>query len=220
MEVCQIGIVDDHKIVRDGIQLMLKGHSIYRMIFGVDTIGQLFEQLASGQPDILILDLNLPGTNGLDIIETLKNRFPSLKILVLSAIINEQIITSAIEKGVDGYVSKDADAEELLCALDALRDGDEFFGNTVSNIIYQSYLKQSAMNGSGTSLNDRNGLSERELEVLRFFAEGYSYKKIADTLNISTRTVESHRVNIMMKLEFENLSQLIRFAIKNEIISL
>lgn len=218
MDVCRIGIVDDHKIVRDGLCLMLKCHPAYRVLFGVDSIKQLFEQLSLHQPDILILDLNLPGTNGLEIIGTLRVKYPDVKILVLSSDSDEQSIMTAIDSGVHGYISKDAGSDELLRAIDTLSEGDEFFGETVSGIIYQSYLKSSS--GSSDETMKKNILSEREQQILGLFAEGCSYKKIAEKLNISSRTVETHRANIMMKLGLENLSQLVRYAIKNGIISL
>lgn len=221
MNVKTIGLTDDHKIVRDGIRLMLLAEKQYSIIFEADSVIQLLEKLKTGPPDILILDLNLPGTNGLDAIDILKSKYPTMSILVLSSNFDEHSVMTAIEKGVQGYLSKDAGTEEFLRALDSISGGDEFFGDTVSKIVYKSFIKSTK---SDTYANNSGGqtliLSDREMEVLKCFAEGMSYKQAADVLCISPRTVETHRVNIMHKLGLENLAELVKFAIRHGIISL
>jgi DNA-binding NarL/FixJ family response regulator len=220
MDVCRIGIVDDHKIVRDGLKLMLLGNPKHLIIFDADTIPHLLELLNHTVPDLLILDLNLPGTGGLEVIDALRARHCDMKILVLSANFDEYSIFTAIEKGVHGYVSKDADSLELLQAIDAVSSGDQFFGETVSKIVCKSFLSHKQNFPETNADQDKPFLTDREIEVLKCFAEGMSYKEIGDILNISPRTVETHKTHIMAKLGLENLSGLIRYAIKNGIISI
>jgi len=215
-----IGIVDDHKILRDGLKLMFLCEPSYQILFEADNIIQLLDCLNRDIPDILILDLNLPGTNGLDIIESLKVKYQDMRILILSANYDEFSILSSIEKGVSGYVSKDADSDELMQAINTIASGDEYFGETVSRIVYLSFLKSSKATTFSVSDPNQTFLSDREVEVLKCFAEGMSYKQTADYLNISPRTVETHRMSIMHKLGLENIVQLVKFAIKNGIVSL
>jgi len=220
MKKVKIGIVDDHKIVRDGIRLMLLGNNNYHLVFEAETIMQMLEHVKKDCPDLLLLDLNLPGTGGLDVIESLRSKYDEMKVLVLSANFDEHSIMTAIEKGVHGYVSKDAGSEELLEAIDVLMSGEEYFGETVSRIVYKSFLKSTNAVNISSSSTEALFLTDREMDVLKCFAEGMSYKQVADQLNISPRTVETHRMNIMNKLGLENLAQLVKFAIKNGIISL
>ncbi len=215
-----IGIVDDHKIVRDGIRLMLMNYPSYKLILEADHVVQMLDKFKTHQPDLLILDLNLPGTSGLDIIETLKKQYSEMKILILSANYDEYSVLSAIERGVHGYVSKDADSEEFIQAIESITGGEEFFTEKVSKIVYLSFLMHTKTASLAVFQDENTFLSDRELEVLRCFADGMSYKQVADFLNISPRTVETHRMNIMSKLGLENLAQLVKYAIKNGIVSL
>jgi two-component system, NarL family, response regulator NreC len=220
MRKAEIGICDDHKIVRDGVRLMFHCNPDYKVVFEADHVVQLLDKLKAKTIDLLILDLNLPGASGLDIIETLRTQYPDMRILVLSANYDEYSILTAIDRGVHGYISKDADSHEFIQAVDAVVSGDEFFGDTVSRIVYYSFLQSTK---SGSLSNDSatpDFISEREKEVLKCFAEGMSYKQVADLLNISPRTVETHRTHIMNKLGIENLAQLVKYAIRNGIVSL
>ncbi len=221
MQKISVGLIDDHKIVRDGVKLLLLGKEKYTILFEATTAMEMLSHLNTTKPDLLLLDLNLPGLSGLDVIETVFSKYPQIKILVLSANCDENSILSAIDKGVQGYISKDADSEELLKAIEVITEGEEFFGETVSKIVYQSFLKKTKIDVLSDPSNPNfTVLSERELDVLKCFAEGMSYKQAADFLHISPRTVETHRVNIMKKLEMENLAQLIKYAVRNGIVSL
>jgi DNA-binding NarL/FixJ family response regulator len=221
MSTVTLGLTDDHKIVRDGIKMMLLSEPGLKIILEADSVMQLLEKLKERIPDILVLDLNLPGTGGLDAIEVLKSRCPEMKILILSSNFDEHSVMTAINKGVHGYLSKDAGSEEFVRAIRAIAEGDEFFGDTVSRIVYKSFLKSTRSDSfSAKSGQQSLSLSERELEVLKCFAEGMSYKQAADILCISPRTVETHRVNIMHKLGLENLADLVKFAIRHGIVSL
>jgi DNA-binding NarL/FixJ family response regulator len=220
MNQFSIGIVDDHKIVRDGIRLMLLDHSSCKLTLEADNVVQMLDKLKSHQPDLLILDLNLPGTSGLDIIDVLRTNYPEMKILILSANYDEYSILTAIERGVHGYVSKDSDSDELILAIETILAGDEFFAEKVSRIVYLSFLMHTKSSSISVFIDENNFLSDRETEVLRCFADGMSYKQVADHLNISPRTVETHRMNIMSKLGLESLAHLVKYAIKNGIVSL
>ena len=221
MSVLTIGLTDDHKMVRDGVNMLLLGEPGLKIIIEANSVMQLLEKLREQVPDILILDLNLPGTGGLEAIETLKSRYPTMKILILSSNFDEHSVLTAINRGVQGYLSKDAGSEEFITAIRAIEEGDEYFGDTVSRIVYKSFLKSTKSDVFSDSAGQQSlSLSDRELEVLKCFAEGMSYKHAADVLCISPRTVETHRVNIMHKLGLESLADLVKFAIRHGIVSL
>lgn len=215
----KLALVDDHKIVRDGLKLMFLSMPHIKLIFEASDTEELLCKLKEHAIDLLILDINLPGKSGLDAACYLKEHFSNINILILSANTDESSICRAIEAGVSGYISKDAGSDEFIKAIKVISEGDQYFGDTVSKIIYESYVR------TGWKLEAQNqdhagGLTDREMEVMRCFAQGMSYKEAADVLFISPRTVETHRVNIMTKLGLKNLADLIRYALKNGIISL
>lgn len=215
----RIVIVDDHKIVRDGIKALLLPFSDI-IIAGESSSAEIVLKKINGLgPDILLLDLMLPGMDGNTLAEELRVLAPQVKILVLSSDIDEVSIIRAVQAGVKGYVSKDASGEELIKAIRLIEGGEEYFGETVSGIIFKSYMSKNA-GKPATHKNDSALLTEREKEVIRCFGNGLSYKETAAELFLSPRTVETHRNTIMEKLGIHSLAELIKFAIRAGIVKL
>lgn len=215
----RIVIVDDHKIVRDGIKALLLPFSDI-IIAGESSSAEIvLKKINALGPDILLLDLMLPGMDGNTLAEELRVLAPQVKILVLSSDIDEVSIIRAVQAGVKGYVSKDASGEELIKAIRLIEGGEEYFGETVSGIIFKSYMSKNA-GKPATHKNDSALLTEREKEVIRCFGNGLSYKETAAELFLSPRTVETHRNTIMEKLGIHSLAELIKFAIRAGIVKL
>ncbi|MGD9493279.1 MAG: DNA-binding response regulator, partial [Bacteroidales bacterium] len=162
--------------------------------------------------------INFPDGSGIDLAKTIILKFPDARLLVFSGMMDEETILKAISTGVSGYVSKDASMAELRIAISTVASFEQFFSMSVGQILYKSYVKKQQQGLSG-NIPDAV-LSDRETEVLKGFAEGLSYKEIAEKLFISPRTVETHKENIMKKLGLHSLADMIRYAIKEEIISL
>ncbi|MCK9617395.1 MAG: response regulator transcription factor [Lentimicrobiaceae bacterium] len=219
MEKIKIILVDDHQIVRDGIKALLTGVPDLEVIGEASDAVELAELLKYKKPDILLLDISLPGMSGIEITRNLVLEHPEIKVLILSMYTNEDFIFNAIKTGAKGYLPKNTSQKEIIDAINAVYRGEEYFSESISNIILKSYIKK-VKTGDEPEEITQAVLSKRELEILKHFAEGYSNQQIADKLFISIRTVESHKNHIMQKLKLNTTVDLIKFAIKNKIIEL
>jgi len=205
-------ILDDHKIVRDGLQAMFINTNIkVTGMFGNAT--QLYEGLKKESPDIIILDLSLPGASGLEVARTLNRHHKGIKVIVLTANTTEHNFISAVKVGVKAFLDKNCSKEELLEAIHEVYSGGVYFGKGSSYTIYKSIQKMTE-----TTSNDE--LTEREIEVLRCFAQGLSYKETAEKLSITVKTVETHRKNIFDKQGFTSQVDLVKYAIREGLVGL
>ncbi len=213
-KTCKIAIVDDHKIVRDGLKLMVFGEKNIKIIFEADNAKTLFEKLKNNNIDLLVLDISMPDMTGIEITEKLTNENPEIKILILSANDDGNTILSVVEKGAKGFLSKNTSKDEFLKAINLICNNEEYFGDSISKTIYNIFIKKTK--------NKKNDdlLSNREIEIIKYFSEGMTYIEIGKKLFISPRTVETHKRNIMKKLNLATSVDLVKYAIKNNIITL
>ncbi len=219
MEKIRLILVDDHQLVRTGIANLLSGEPGFEIIGEAADAKELFDLLRKSQPDIAVLDIALPGMSGIEITKKLHNDFPGIRILILSMHTSEEFIFNAINSGARGYLPKNTSRKELIEAIYAIQRGEEFFAESISNVILKSYIKKVKTDSADVE-NKESLLSKREIEVLRLFAEGMTNQEIADKLFISIRTVESHKNHIMARLELKTTVDLVKFAIRNNIVLL
>jgi len=219
MEKIKLILVDDHQLVRTGIANLLAGETGFEIIGEAADAKDLFELLKKSHPDITVLDIALPGMSGIEITKKLHNDYPGIRILILSMHTSEEFIFNAINSGARGYLPKNTSRKELIEAIYAIHRGEEFFAESISNVILKSYIKK-AKSDSPEDENNESLLSKREIEVLKLFAEGMTNQEIADKLFISIRTVESHKNHIMARLELKTTVDLVKFAIRNNIVLL
>jgi DNA-binding NarL/FixJ family response regulator len=220
MEQIKVVIVDDHTIVREGLVALL---DISKNIVVTGEAGdatELFNLLSKRKPDIILLDINLPGITGVEIAQILCRDYPTIKVIILSADYNQELIFNTIEAGAKGYIPKKAASTELIQAIETVFSGDEYFNQLITNAMFKSYIASLKENKKPCPPSSEALLSEREKEIVKLFATGYSYKEIAAKLYISARTVESHKNNIMDKMGFKTKVDLIKYAIKNKIIEI
>ncbi len=215
----RIFLVDDHQLVRDGIKSLLQSSEEVMILGEASTGKECFEKIALTQPDILILDISLPDTNGIEITKQVTAQYPGIQVLILSMYTNEDFIFNAVKAGARGYLPKNTSREELLAAIRAIYEGEEFYSDTVSKIMLRSYVRRAKEDDHLPAVNQAT-LTGREIEILRLFAEGYINKEISDKLDISIRTVETHKNHIMKKLELKSTVDLIKYAIRNKIVEL
>jgi DNA-binding NarL/FixJ family response regulator len=217
MSAINVVIVDDHQIVRDGIKAMLMLSKSIKVIGEAADNDGLVQILEKNIPDIIILDITLPGKSGIEITNELVKKELPLKILILSANTDEENIIGAIKAGASGFLPKDTPKDEFIEAINLVYNGEGYFGEKLSKIIYKSYIQHvKTKKDSEPELC----LSDREIEIIKQLAEGLSVKEIADKLFISPRTVESHKNNILGKLNLKNNIELVKFAIKQGIVKL
>jgi DNA-binding NarL/FixJ family response regulator len=207
----KIFLVDDHKLVRDGIRAMLLGNISYKVVAAAGNADEFFSKLEETQPDICVLDIQLPGKSGVEIAEWLKDKHPKIKILILTAMKDDAPVKQCRDIGVESMISKDSGKETYLEALEALKAGRTFYAGQFTELL----LKASQGKSDKMAM-----VSDRELDFIKAFARGLSHKEIADHLNISPRTVEVHKKNVMDKLQFKNDVDLVKFAIKEGLTSI
>lgn len=215
----RILLADDHQLVRTGIANLLTGESGMEIAGEASDAKEFLSMVEKVKPDIAILDIAMPGMSGIDLTRHISQHYPAIRVLILSMYTSEEFIFNAINAGAKGYLPKNTSRKELINAIHAIHMGEEYFAESISNVILNSYIKK-AKSGSDESGNKENQLSKRELEVLRLFAEGYSNQEIADKLFISIRTVESHKNHIMQRLELKSSVDLVKFAIRNNMVNL
>lgn len=212
MAFINVYIIDDHKIIRDGIKLMLSQDAELSVMGEANCAKEAIDYISKHPKDIdvILMDINMPDMNGIELTKKLIADFPDLKILVISMHAEDNYIKNMIEAGALGYILKESGTEEIITAIKTVNQGQKYYSNEVS-VAMINYM----MNGQ----HDNKKLSEREEEVLKLIAEGKTNKQAADILFVSDRTVETHRRNILAKLECKNSTELIHYAIKHKLIS-
>jgi DNA-binding NarL/FixJ family response regulator len=220
MSKIKVLLVDDHQIVRDGIfALLIKEHDIE--IVGEASNGdELFEKLKFIKPDIIILDISLPKMSGIEIAGILTKDFPQIRIIVFSSYTDEETIFKSIRAGAKGFLPKDSMREDLVEAIKKVNQGFEYLSDKIPNTILMDYIKKAGTQEEKFNNSKLSSLTKREREILKLIAEGLSYKEIGNELFISVRTVETHKNNILQKLELKSTIDLVKFAIKNDLIDL
>ena len=207
-------IADDHKIFRDGIVSILEDIDDMQISQQADDGQEILDKLEKDQPHIILMDITMGDTSGIDITKIVKAKYPNIKVLVLSMHAESGYILKALEAGASGYLLKDAGSTEMINAIRTVFDGDTYYSQQVSKILVQHITQ-----GSQPKSN-REGipLTTREIEILKLIAEEFSNPKIAEKLFISIRTVDTHRRNLLEKLAVKNTAGLVKYAIKYGIV--
>lgn len=212
MKTVKIVLADDHQIVIDGLESIIKSQDNYEIVGFVNNGKDAIQAYKIHQPDVLIMDLDMPVMNGVVAATEIKKDWPESKIIILSLHAERAIIQQLIKVGVDGYLLKNCDKEELFNAIKSVQNGKKFFSADVTMVLSTSLEKEIKISPSDASLLSK--LTEREIEVLRAIARGLSNKEISEQLFVSHRTIDTHRQNIMKKLGLRKVVGLIKFAIK------
>ncbi len=219
MNKIKVVLVDDHQIVRDGIKSLLSDCIKIEIIGELQNAYELFKLLKTKTPDVILLDISLPKMSGIEVSKILSKDFPKIKKIILSMYTSEDFIFNALKTGINGYLPKNTTRSELLLAIENVYNGTEYFSKTISDTILKSYVK-SAKYGNKVSDDKLSNLTKREQEILLLVVEGINNPSIAEKLSISTRTVETHKTSIMKKLNLNSVVDLVKFAIKNNIIEI
>lgn len=204
-------LVDDHKMFRESLKKLLVSEGIANVIGEAANGVELLELLKIKLPDIVLLDISMPGMNGIEATTKAIELYPDLKIITLSSFGNEQYYYTMIEAGVKGFVLKNSGITELQQALEEVANGGSWFSNELLRKVIESI-------GKNSSKSAQLDLSTRELEVLKLICEGFTNEQIANQLNLSADTIKYHRSNIFAKTEVTNAAALVMFAIRNKLI--
>jgi len=216
MEKIKVVIADDHTILRQGIKALLDNQA------GIEVIGEakdgrealtLIERLL---PDVILMDIAMPGLNGLEATRRIKKKFPGIKVLVLTMYTNEEYVFQILQAGANGYLVKETAFQDLISAIKAVHRDEAFMSPSISKKVINRYTQR--VREANATTGDM--LTTREREILQLIAEGSSSKKIAEALFISPKTVETHRTHIMDKLNIHNRTDLIKYAIRTGIVDI
>lgn len=210
-------LVDDHKLIRDGIASMLANTSDIEVIGSVSSGEESINQIRLNRPDVILMDILMTGMTGIEATRWIKESDPTVKIVLVTMEISKEYVSAGIKSGVDGYLPKDVDAPTLLQAIRTVHGGSRFFNDAIMKLVFEDYYTSEKSKSTPTRLP--NDLTKREHEILKLVASGKTNKELAELLFISIKTVETHKGHILEKLGLKNTSELIRYAIKNNIIS-
>lgn len=203
----RILLIDDHRIMRDGIKLILRNHPAFEVVGEVGDGMSALEAAEKVKPELAVVDLGLPRLGGLELIRCLRDRFPAVKLLILSGEAEEYQVREAVRLGVSSYLLKVNAGAELVQALQAVACGNAYFSPEVAVMLAQGYRKVLAETSASP-------LSDRERQILTLVAEGRNTKEIAHALTISAKTVEAHRKHIMDKLGLFSVAELTKYALR------
>ena len=208
MNKLKIVIADDHALLRNGLRLLINGQADMEMIGEAEDGEMAVKVVTEKKPEVVLMDISMPRLNGKQATEQLKRVLPHLKILALTRHTDTSYLQQLLRAGVDGYVLKQSDADELLRAIRSVVKSGKYLDPALSEKVMGTYVGR--LNVRNTS---RLGeVTEREEEILRFIAQGYSNKDIATRLDVSVKTVEAHKANAMNKLDLHSRVEIIRFA--------
>jgi DNA-binding NarL/FixJ family response regulator len=217
MSNIQLAIYDDHRIVQEGICSLLKDVDDIDIVLKSDKPEQLQESLKSIQIHILILNIHVYHEQYINLIKLVNLCNPKINILIISVINDENVILKTIKAGAKGFLAKDTDRNELIEAIYTLRNGFDYFSNSITHILLNRYIKKLKTNDEKDRINS---LSSREIEIMKMWGNSYTNKEIAEKLFLSVRTVETHKNHIMQKLNLKTSVDMVKFAIKNNLIDL
>ena len=217
MTKTRVLLAEDHTIVRKGLCALLDAEPSIEVIGEAQDGREALLKAEQLHPDIVLMDISMPGLNGLEATRQIKKRFPEVKVLILTVHSDEEYIRQILRAGASGYLVKQAAPNELISAIEAIQRGESYLSPSVSKKVVQEYVQHAA----GAAEEDSyERLTDREREVLQLIAEGNSTRDIAELLHLSVKTAETHRARLMSKLDIHSTAELTQYAIRKGVISL
>jgi DNA-binding NarL/FixJ family response regulator len=215
MASLRILVADDHEVVRHGVRLLIEKHLDWKVCADVSEGGEAVRKAQQLQPDVVVLDITMPGLNGLEATRQIRKVAPKTEVLVLTMHTSEQLAREVLAAGARGYIMKSDAGRDLVTAIETVARHKPYLTSRVADMVLDSFLHK----GPEDNLPPASGgLTDREREVVQLLAEGRTNKEIASRLDISKKTVDTHRANIMRKLRLGSLSDLVRYAIRNHLV--
>lgn len=215
----KIHLTDDHQIIIDGLLAVLKLEEDFEVVgFSLNGEG-LYDRLSENKADVLIMDINMPDRDGIDILKEFESKGFPCKVIILSSYDDLKLIKEVLKIGVSGYLSKKCAGENITDAIRSVYKGEQYFSDSIKNKILNSFSGIESTNSSNEEKAPiPNGITKREMEILQLIAQEYSTKEIGRELTLSTNTVDTHRKKLMRKLQVKNSIGLVKYAIKNNLV--
>lgn len=212
----RILVADDHEIVRRGLKTLLSSRPGWTVCAEAGTGREAIALASQHRPEIVVMDISMPGLNGLEATRRIRKMLPKCQVLILSLHYSDQLVREILDSGARGYLLKTDTSRDLLNGVEALATQRSFFTPGASRTILDGFCSSRADKKAGNLM--RHVLSSREREIVQLLAEGKSSKEVAVILGVSVKTAETHRANIMRKLEMHSVSELVRYAVRNRMI--
>jgi DNA-binding NarL/FixJ family response regulator len=212
----RIFIADDHDLMRRGVKTLLQSHESWEICGEAKTGREAVEKAEELKPDVVILDISMPDLNGVEAARRIRKACPNTEILILSMHYSDQLIREIVDAGVRGYIVKSDSDRDLIMAVETLAKRKPFFTPHATEVILGTFNTGGPVKDVPEMVSER--LTSREREIVQLLAEGKSSKEVAASLGISVKTAETHRANVMRKLELHSVSELVRYAVRNQII--
>jgi DNA-binding NarL/FixJ family response regulator len=218
MSAIKIALVDDHKIFRDGIKIALKARPNIEVVWEADNGKQVAEMMLQQQPDVILLDLNMPETNGEEVLKNIKAQDANIRIIILSTDEDENTVSKIMEAGANAYLGKTTSPDEIYKAIDTCHN-DEYYFNDIVNRAVMNRLLQAKNQPSNTRGAQTVVFSERELVILQLLADDKTTEEISKTVYLSVRSIETIRQNMKTKVEAKTIGGLIMYGVRHKLIS-
>ena len=219
-EKIKVLIVDDHTLVREAIAIMLKQVRNIEVLTTVSSGEDAISEVRKNRPHVVLMDIMLKGMTGIEATRWIKERDKHVRVILLSMEVRKDFVTAGIQSGIDGYLPKDVEQTTLVEAINTVNRGEKFFNEAITSLVFEDFYNKQKTSPAMVAAGGMSDLTRRENEVLAEIARGKSNKEVADTLFISIKTVETHKGHILDKLGLKNTAELVRYAIKNKLISL
>jgi DNA-binding NarL/FixJ family response regulator len=217
MEPIKIVIADDHMLFREGLRFILETNANFKVIAEVSNGAELLIELENELPDVILMDLKMPVVDGIEALRQIKAKYPAIRIIVLTMHLEESIILHLLDLGANGYLLKNTSSSEVSQAILSVVEKDYYFTEYITSVMLKGIKKQVR---PSSTLDDSFALTKRELEVLKLICQEYTTTEIAEKLFISDRTVESHRKNLLEKLNAKNTAGLVIKALRFQLVEL
>lgn len=224
MNKIRLMLVDDHEIVRNGIRLILEQVDDFQLIDEVSSGEEALEKLKKAEnesvPHVVLMDISLSGMSGIQTTQTITRQDKRVRVLMLSMHNNEDYILRSVEAGAAGYLLKDSSSDEMIKAIRMVANGEKYYSSPVATIILNGYMQQLKKTDKPVVkiAPRRSKLSKKEKEILQFLVEGMSSREIAEKLQLSVRTVDNHRANMMRRLQVRNAAELVKTAVEEKLL--
>lgn len=214
MKSLRILVADDHEVVRRGLCSLLSSQADWEVCGEAVDGREAVEKAQQLKPDIVVLDVGMPNLSGLEATRQILRALPNVRVLILTLHDSDQIVTEVLSAGARGFLLKSDAARELVAAVDAVKRGKTYFTSKVAAMVLEGYLK----GGTVAPSISRDRLTPREREIVQLLAEGNSTKQVAGMLGVSVKTAETHRSNVMRKLQLHSVSELVLYAVRNNLV--
>jgi DNA-binding NarL/FixJ family response regulator len=218
-EKIKVMLVDDHTLVRDALSVMLHQVDDIQVVGVAGSGEELLGKFKQLNPDVVLMDIVMKGMTGIEATRWIKERNNLVKVILLSSEVKKEFVSAGIQCGIDGYLPKDVEKAMLIKAIRSVANGEKYFNEAVTTLIFEDFYKKERAALETEKQLKTTDLSKRELEVLTLVASGKSNKEVADELHISSKTVDTHKMHILDKLGLKNTADLVKYAIKNNLIS-